>query len=337
MTETTNDSKDLQAQLADKMMGIFDGVASDQSRYYTEHPGKIPHLQDVDSIISKWAEINTYISGGIGLIPGPWGMAAAIPEIAVIIRDQIVMIYDIGMAYGKGEVLEKELLAGVFASALGTGGTTLLTMHGGKILVRRASRRVFQKIITSLAGKVTQQLLKSMISKWLPVIGAVAMAAWSNYSTRQVGKEAVEVFKKEIEYMPEEIEDVSVVDVEPAIAKAEVGYEALKIQAFINLMKVDRQIAPEEREYVQTLVDKASIGDEEKAALLGSIDTDTKFSIDYAIFANAPDEAIGLLIDLVALSKRDGTFHISEKMYIKQVGKLMGSSDSDVEEAMASG
>ncbi len=244
MAETTNDVKNLQAQLADKMMGIFDGVANEQGKYYSEHPDKIPQRQDVDSIISKWANINMGISCGVGLIPGPWGMAAAIPEIAVIIRNQIVMVYEIGMAYGKREVLKKELLAGVFASALGTGGITLLTMHGGKILVRRASLRVFQKM--------------------------------------------------------------------------------------------DRRIAPEEQEYVQTLIDKAGVSDEEKIALLGSIDTDTNFSIDYAAFADVPDEAIGLLIDMVALAKRDGTFHISEKMYIKQVGKLLGFSDADIEETMAS-
>src|SRR5512136_1431903 len=106
MAEITNDVKDLQAQLADKMMGIFDGVANEQSKYYAEHPDKIPQLQDVNSLLSKWANINMGISGGVGLIPGPWGMAAAIPEIAVIIRNQIVMVYDIGMAYGKREVLK---------------------------------------------------------------------------------------------------------------------------------------------------------------------------------------------------------------------------------------
>lgn len=337
MTETANGAKDLQAQLADKMMGLFDSVANNQGQYYAEHPDKIPHLQDVGSIISKWANINMGISGGVGLIPGPWGMAAAIPEIAVIIRNQIVMIYDIGMAYGKREVLKRELLAGVFASAIGVGGLTLLTMHGGKVLVRRASLRVFQKIITILAGKVTQQLLKSMISKWLPVVGAAAMAAWSNYSTRQVGKKAVEVFQKEIEYVPEEVEDVQDVEAEPTAPKVEVSYEILKIQALINLMKVDRQIAPEERKYVQTIIDKANISDEERAALLDSMDADAKFPIDYALFASTPDEAIGLLVDLVVLSKRDGTFHISEKMYIKQIGNLIGFSNSDIEEMMAGG
>jgi uncharacterized tellurite resistance protein B-like protein len=264
-------------------------------------------------------------------------MAAAIPEIALIIRNLIVMIYDIGMAYGKKEVLKRELLVGVFAAAMGTGGISLLTMQGGRILVRRVSLRVLQRIIRLLAGKVTQQLLKSQISKWLPVVGAAAMAAWSRFWTRRVGRKAAEILKHEIEYVSEEIEDMLPAEIEPPAPEAEMGYEILKIQAFINLMKVDRQIASEEREYVQEIVDKAAISEEQRGILLSSVDTDARFPVDYASFAVIPDEAIGLLMDLVALAKRDGTFHISEKMYIKQAASLMGFSDSDVEEMMATG
>jgi hypothetical protein len=39
---------------------------------------------------------------------------------------------------------------------------------------------------------------------------------------------------------------------------------------------------------------------------------------------------------LIALAKRDGDFHITEKMYIKQVGKLMEFSEGDVAELMLS-
>jgi hypothetical protein len=41
------------------------------------------------------------------------------------------------------------------------------------------------------------------------------------------------------------------------------------------------------------------------------------------------------LVDLVTLAKRDGTFHITEKMFIKQVGKLLGFPETDIDEVMA--
>lgn len=341
ITENTKTKEGLQAQLADKMMGLFDLVISDRSKHYDKNPEKISDKNSVPVIIKSYSIANAAISGGVSLIPGPWGMAAAVPEIAAVIRNQLAMIYDIGMAYGKKDVLTRELLAGVLLTAMGAGAGTLLVMHGGKVLVKRATLRVFQRIILILAGKVTQQLLKSMISKWLPVVGAAAMAVWSNYLTRQVGKKAVEIFEQELELSPETIEEVpqdisEEVVVEQIFVTPTTSIESLKIQTLVNLLKVDGKIKPEEIEYIQTIVDRGNLLDEEKTTLLGAISSSTKFTVDYAGFSSLPDDAIGLLIDLVALAKRDGELHIAEKMHIKQVGKLMGFTESDIEETMAS-
>jgi uncharacterized protein (DUF697 family) len=198
----------LQSKLAEKMIGVFDLVISDRSSHFAKNPDKIPDKKSAPSIIKSYSIMNAAISGGASLVPGPWGMVAIIPEIAAVIRNQLAMIYDIGMAYGKSKVLSKELLAGVLLTAMGAGTGSLLIMQGSKVLVKRVALRQFQRIIVILAGKITQQVLKSAISKWLPVVGAVAMATWSNYWTRQVGKKAIEIFEKEIVLSEEVIEEV---------------------------------------------------------------------------------------------------------------------------------
>lgn len=103
----------LQNKLAEKMMGLFDFVVSDRSGHYAKHPDKIPDKKSVPSIINAYSMTNAAISGGVNLVPGPWGLVAIIPEITYVIRNQLAMIYDVGMAYGKSTVLNKELLAGV--------------------------------------------------------------------------------------------------------------------------------------------------------------------------------------------------------------------------------
>ena len=330
----------LQNQLAEKMMGTFDLVLSDRKKYYSEHTDKVPSPSAIPAIIDSYATMNMAVSGSINLIPGPWGMAAAIPEIVILIRNQLAMIYDIGVAYGKSKVLNKELLAGVFLSAMGVSAGGLLVMHGGKVFVRRAALRVFQKAITLLAGKVTHQMLKSLVSKWLPFIGAAAMAAWSNYSTRQIGNKAVEILAKPIEVIDGESDDESIIaDVaqtkSPATVEVAPIFTTLKIKALINLMKVDKKIKLEERGYIELLIENSDLDDETKIELVNSMDVEAKTHIDFAPFANEPDEMIGLLMDLIGLAKRDGEFHLAEKIYIKQAGKLMGLSGGDIEEAMA--
>ncbi len=335
-----NLAQKLQIQLAEKMMGTFDWVLSDRRTYYSGHPDKVPSPSAIPAIINSYATMNMAISGGINLIPGPWGMAAALPEIAILIRNQLAMIYDIGVAQGKSKVLNKELLAGVFLSAMGVSAGGLLVMHGGTVLVRRVALRVFQKVIIMLGGDITQKLLKSMISKWLPIVGPAAMAAWSNYSTRQIGKKAAEILAMPIEIIEEESDDESIIagiapTQSPSTVEATPNLTTLKIKALINLMKVDKKIKLEERGYIELLIENSDLEDETKIELANLMDVEGKPHVDFALFAKEPDEMIGLLMDLIGLAKRDGEFHLAEKIYIKQAGKLMGLSGSDIDEAMA--
>jgi uncharacterized tellurite resistance protein B-like protein len=70
----------------------------------------------------------------------PLGMAAVIPEFVLIVRNQLKMIYDIGILPGQSEsLLTKEVLIGVMISASGTASAGILTIHGGKVLVKRTS------------------------------------------------------------------------------------------------------------------------------------------------------------------------------------------------------
>lgn len=340
--ESQEAANTIQSKLADKMMGVFELVVSDRSGHFDKHPDQIPDKKSIQSIIKSYSLTNAAISGGASLVPGPWGMVAVIPEIAAVIRNQLAMIYDIGVAFGKSKVLTKELLAGVLITAMGSSAGSLLVMQGSKVLVKRVSLRVFQKAIQILAGRITQQALKSAIGKWLPIVGAAALAVWSNYLTRQVGKKAIEIFEKEIvlseeiiEEMPLEPDSISVATPNMIGASTpNISSDMPKVQTLINLMKVDGKIKEEEREYVQTIIGNADLTEIEMADLAQIIDNSAKFTVDYSAFASSPDDAIGLLVDMVTLAKRDGTFHITEKMFVKQVGKLLGFSDNDIDETM---
>jgi uncharacterized tellurite resistance protein B-like protein/uncharacterized protein (DUF697 family) len=342
--ENKNVANTIQNKLAEKMIGVFELVVSDRSGHFAKYPDKIPDKNSVPSIIKSYSVTNAAISGGASLVPGPWGMVAVIPEITLVIRNQLAMIYDIGMAYGKSKALNKELLAGVLLTAAGASAGSLLVMQGNKVLVKRVALRVFQKIINMLAGKITQQVLKSAISKWLPIVGPAAMAVWSNYLTRQVGKKAIEIFEKEIVLSEEVIEEMPLeteTTAPPAVATVSrfspvgVSPDMPKVQTLINLMKVDGTVKAEERDYVQTIIGNAGLTENERAELTQAMDTSEKFAVDYSAFASSPDDAIGLLVDLITLAKRDGTFHITEKMFVKQVGKLLGFPETDIDEVMA--
>lgn len=330
----------IQKELASKLMGLFDFVVSSRANHYRENPRDRPSRGEVSRLISNCGNMNAAISMGAGLIPGPWGMAAAVPEIAAVIRNQLVLIYDIGVAYGKSErILKKELLAGVFASALGSTGIGLLTMHGGKILVKRVSLRVFQRVVVMLAGRVSQQLLKRMIAKWLPVAGAVAMAAWSKYTTNMVGRKAREVFELDIQLEGSEtceddgeaeFAEGAPSEVARPSAVASLEIQVQKILTLMNMMKADGHIAEQELQFLKDTIAQYDFSPEQMESLRARLTTLTKDPVDYAAIRAYPDEALNLMVDLVALSKRDGHVHPAERMYARMVGETLGFQSQDI-------
>ena len=323
--------KKIQDSMGKSMIGVFDSVIQSKKEQY-EQKGISYTPADVDALISKCGNTNAVISGGAGLIPGPWGMLAVIPEITLIIKNQIELIFDIGKASGKSDTqLSKELLVGIFASASGAAGIGLITVHAGKILVKRASLRVMQKIVVLLGGRVTQRLLKSMVAKWVPGIGAAAMAAWAKISTNMVGKKAKEILGKEIIFVEEEMIDVtdSVIDAEVYIDSNTELVVKNKIILLSNLMKVDEVIDEKEISYIVKIIENMDLSENMAFELLKIVQSPEKGQVNFDLLKDG-DEAISVLIDMIALAKVDGAIHTYEQAYIKQVGKNLGFSESEI-------
>ena len=339
MTNKQSATQNIQAKITENLESAFDAVIIERNKYYQENPGKIPNLDSIDSIVKSSALANAAISGGSSLVPGPIGMLAIVPELVLVTRNQISLIYDVAAAHGQKEAITKELLAAVFVSAMGTTAGGLLVVQGSKLLVKRASLQVFQKLVVILGGKITQQALKSAISKWLPGVGAAAMAAWSNYMTRKIGNKSKELFSKQIVQNDDvaDIELITPLDISAEENKNEDrSSEYEKIQILINLAKIDGQVDESESEFIGNLIDKADITHGEKIDLISSLGNLERQHFDTKSLERSPDEAIALLVNLTLLAKLDGRFHITEKLYIKQIGKMLNFSAADIEEVMAS-
>lgn len=332
-------SQKMETQISDKLADAFESVIRAKNDYYQNNPQAIPQKSTIDSLIKSVALTNSAISGGSSLIPGPWGMLAVVPELILVIRNQIALIYDIGAANGKKDLMSKELTLMVFISAMGTGVGSLLTVKGGTYLVRRASLQVSQKLVALLGGKITQQAIKSSISKWIPGIGAVAMAAWTNYLTRQIGNKAKELFASKIEF-EDNIEDVELIKpLDESIIKLgsnEKSNDFYKIKVLTRLMNIDGKVTDEELAFVTSLIENSDIPAEDKITLTSGIMCSDRTLDGLDSVAASPEDSIALLADLTALAKSDSQFHVTEKLYIKQIGKLLNFSETDIEEVLAS-
>lgn len=338
----TSLTEQMETKITDGLQTAFESVLESRNEYYQNNPDKIPGPAAVDALVRAAVTQNAAISGGASLIPGPWGMLAVVPELLLVINNQIKLIYDIGAAHGRKEMITKELLLGVFISAAGSSAGSLLVMQGSKVLVRRASLQVMQKMIALLGGRITQQALKSAISKWLPGIGAAAMAAWTGYLTKQIGDKAREIFQHEI------VNDPSTPDIElikPVVVAEStievVGDEAddllefCKLQVLVDLAKIDGRLAEEELRFIDDAMESNELNTSQRERIRAALDGRSEALQGIDLVAAKPDSAIALLSNMVALANKDADFHITEKLYIRKVGGLLGFSQSDVDEIIA--
>ncbi len=106
-TSESSTGEKMGSALADKILPMFDGVCQERDKYYTTHP--VPERGAVPSIISAYSYKCGAVAVACNLVPGPLGLLTIVPEIALIFREQLNMIYDIGRAYGHHDI-SKELL-----------------------------------------------------------------------------------------------------------------------------------------------------------------------------------------------------------------------------------
>ena len=185
-------------KIAEYLEGAFEKVRLTRRAHFAAHPHTRPRRVDVDSIIASYANQNAVIAGAANLVPGPWGALTIVPEITLVIRNQIQMVYDLGVAHGREAQLTRTTLLAIFATVMGGGAVSLATVRGGQLIVKRASLRVIQQVVKWLGGKITQRVLRALLAKWVPILGAAAMAVWARHSTREMGRKAAALLANDI-------------------------------------------------------------------------------------------------------------------------------------------
>lgn len=313
----------LQETLSDGILKAVENVKLDREKHFESNAK--PQISDVKNIISSYGNKNasvTAVSGVVGMVPVV-GMIASIPEIIKVTQNQINMIYDIAKAHNKEESLTKELILGVLIGSVGNSAISLITIHGGKVLTKRAGARVIQKLAQVLGKEILQKTVKSMASKYVPIIGAVAMASWSKYSTHKIGEKAVEIFSKEILIVEEEILDVEVEAITDSLFT--------KISILINLIKIDGVKHILEISHIKALIQDSNLSETNKSELLKNLVKEEIIKVDYSSLKNDKNESLSLIIDLIALSKKDGEFLPLEEKFIKEVAKEIDITDEELD------
>ena len=141
-------------------------------------------------------------AGALALPPGPWGWLTIIPELHAVWRIQAQMVADIAAVYGKSATLSKEQIAYcLFKHTAAQALREIVAQVGERFLVQKASVRALRAIASQVGIHVSQRSLTRVVSRWIPILGAVGVGAYAYYDTGRVATTAIEFFGADIELL----------------------------------------------------------------------------------------------------------------------------------------
>jgi len=136
------------------------------------------------------------LSGALALPPGLLGMLTVLPDLVAIWRIQAQMVSDIAGLYGKDmELTRTHMLYCLFRHAASHVTRDFVVRAGQRFIIQQLSSGALRSVLTSIGITVTQRIAGTAASRWLPVVGAAAVAAYAYYDTVQVAKTAIRMLE----------------------------------------------------------------------------------------------------------------------------------------------
>lgn len=162
-----------------------------------ERPSEVP-ADRARSIMASAAARAAATAGGLALPPGPLGWITMMPEIVAVWRIQAQMVADIAGAYGRQAQLSREqMIYCLFRHTAAQAMRDLMVRAGERLVFRQASSRILGGIARKVGVRLSQRIAGKSLYRWLPVVGALGVAGYAFYDTRQVAKTTVDLFERE--------------------------------------------------------------------------------------------------------------------------------------------
>ncbi len=181
-------------QLAERILRVLSEVPASQETVKTDPLAAARGRANQAAIAAATA------AGSLALPPGPLGWLTILPELMAVWRIQAHMVADIAAYFGKqGSLTREHMVYCLFRHAASQAVRDLVVRVGERAIIRSASAGVLNRVAQRIGVNLTQRVATRAASRWLPVVGALGVAAYAYYDTGQVAKSAIELFQRDLE------------------------------------------------------------------------------------------------------------------------------------------
>lgn len=299
-------------------------------------------------------------------IPGGLVMAATVPaDIAQYYWHVLVVAQKLGYLYGWPDLLdEKEqitegtrnvltLFVGVMFGAQAANKLVgeiakRVSLQAAKRLPQQAlTKTVYYPVVKQVAQwigvKMTKDTFGRGVGKAIPILGGVLSGAITAFSFKPMAEKLQKHLREEMPMMRSLNENVffdenNVEDVafeEQDLQETPENLEKIKIQACINIAKIDFDFSQEEKDFITEMIDNSDeLRNREKKELLEQLNDEKLVDIDFNRLRGNILYATALLESLIAVVKVDNIVRPAEKIYLFKIAHDLGFDKDTIKEML---
>ena len=299
-------------------------------------------------------------------IPGGLVMAATMPaDIAQYYWHVLVVAQKLGYLYGwpdllddKGQITEgtRNVLTLFVGVMFGAQAASKLVGEIAKRVSLQAAKRLPQQALTKtmyypvvkqvakwIGVKMTKDTFGKSVGKAIPILGGVLSGAITAFSFKPMAEKLQKHLREEMPMMRSLNENVffdenNIEDVafeEQDMKEAPENLEKIKIQACINIAKIDFDFSQEEKNFITEMIDNSDeLRNREKKELLEQLNDEKLVDIDFNRLRGNILYATALLESLIAVVKVDNIVRPAEKIYLFKIAHDLGFDKDTIKEML---
>ena len=299
-------------------------------------------------------------------IPGGLAMAATMPaDIAQYYWHVLVVAQKLGYLYGwpdllddKGQITEgtRNVLTLFVGVMFGAQAASKLVGEIAKRVSLQAAKRLPQQALTKtiyypvikqvakwIGVKMTKDTFGRGVGKAIPILGGVLSGAITAFSFKPMAEKLHKHLREEMPMMRSLNENVffdenNIEDVafeEQDLQETPENLEKIKIQACINIAKIDFDFSQEEKDFITEMIDNSDeLRNREKKELLEQLNDEKLVDIDFNRLRGNILYATALLESLIAVVKVDNIVRPAEKIYLFKIAHDLGFDKDTIKEML---
>ena len=299
-------------------------------------------------------------------IPGGLAMAATMPaDIAQYYWHVLVVAQKLGYLYGwpdllddKGQITEgtRNVLTLFVGVMFGAQAASKLVGEIAKQVSLQAAKRLPQQALTKtvyypvvkqvakwIGVKMTKDTFGRSVGKAIPILGGVLSGAITAFSFKPMAEKLQKHLREEMPMMRSLNENVffdenNIEDVafeEQDLQETPENLEKIKIQACINIAKIDFDFSQEEKDFITEMIDNSDeLRNREKKELLEQLNDEKLVDIDFNRLRGNILYATALLESLIAVVKVDNIVRPAEKIYLFKIAHDLGFDKDTIKEML---